>query len=1476
MKTIVNKLRFAMQLGFVSISMTVLAQGVPYINKMSISTQMFLTEMENGISKAPNMGGDGLTFTPIHPKKFHRPIASPETINGETYISAFIRISDSQDIRSLEAIGVIIESDFEFGLLSALIPVDKIYEVAAIEGVQKVSVARLMQTSTNMARQTTNTDDVLTLSNDAINAGLPHAYDGSGVILGIIDSGIDFQHAAFKDKDGNTRIKGVYCYNGTNTTTWTGSGTLPTTDDNTGDHGTHTSSIAGGSSVIVSGSNVTVTDNHANATYGGMAPGADLYLAGTRDLQDTRIAAAMQQMYNYAASQNKPLVVSNSWGTHWGPHDGTGDVADLVHRYFGDSHPNNICLFAAGNEAGNFDPNEGGGFHVSGNASSNSPLGTIIRFGPFSDANNGMVYQGILANAWCRSANVASMGCRLLVLNVNTGAVEATFNVNPTENGAPVNGLGSYYTDGTVYAFKDYTPSGNKTQIVLYANGQIQSVDYRQTNGVYNSNYTLAVEFYPTNGSAVIDVWAPRDSYVFYNNLNGLTTNGHTWTNGSDDMTASDESTIPDVISVGAYAARTSFTNSQGQTQNYSGVLTLNDAVYFSSYATPQECPTGEMLPTITAPGARVISAVNHNHTASVDNYSYYGSNYISELVVNSSTSPYAVMDGTSMASPAAAGIVALWMQAATEMGQTLTTTDVKNIMAETAIKDSWVTSGPNATHFGNGKINALGGIEYILQEYGEPTITVSPSTVTFDGAPGGTYIETVTVGGVMLTNDIIAELNDPNGVYSINRSVNLGSGGTLTITYSPQSQGTHNATITLTSAGAPDATITINGTSREVTEATVADGTQTNSFLPIYGNQYSSRQINQMIYPANMLTDIQGKKIKSMTFYPVTPLNFYGGAFTVKMGSTTQATFPGTNYTRITGLTTVKTGQAAVRNDNLLVIEFNEPFEYTGGNLVIDFEVTATGTRSNSQNFYGINPGSYTSFNSYGNSTNNYGRYTNGSRRQFLPKVTFTWDAPYVEGNVSPTSLTFNDVAIGKSAEQTVTVSNTGTLNFTPVIDTSNLPAEFTVSNTQFLTPGNSFDLTVTYSPTDEGPHSGSFTVTIGDQTFTVTVTGNGIVVNNTLLSNEVTVPVYKTAIEVLTPYSLQDLDDDIDHSLVVDVTNSDLNIKVTRDEAITRYDVYHNADVKDNGQNWATGGINQAVSYSNVTNSNDSYVYLPYVKDEDDLTQWVQQPSVTMASGEDEMWVHLNDYVTVQNAWTWYVPVVVADGVVTTGNTYGAPIKSSRLGSVTATVAYDRSTNRTDAATNQQYYYMTAQVQIHGTAPEVDADADYHYECYKARAWRIWTPYVVGVGAQPQTETYMGEVLLSGITDDAIIGDKDFHATSTGWDLNEPVFCSPVGTEAMFVSRLYYQRVPNNSNAPRRAGGGGGGGGGGGSAPGSGPVPPSEPTGLVTYDVDKTVVGTTYVNPLGMTSDRPFEGMNIIVTRYSDGTTSIVKVFK
>ncbi|MBQ6080644.1 MAG: DUF4465 domain-containing protein [Muribaculaceae bacterium] len=57
---------------------------------------------------------------------------------------------------------------------------------------------------------------------------------------------------------------------------------------------------------------------------------------------------------------------------------------------------------------------------------------------------------------------------------------------------------------------------------------------------------------------------------------------------------------------------------------------------------------------------------------------------------------------------------------------------------------------------------------------------------------------------------------------------------------------------------------------------------------------------------------------------------------------------------------------------------------------------------------------------------------------------------------------------------------------------------------------------------------------------------------------------------------------------------------------------------------------------------------------------------------------------------------------------------------------------------------------------------------------------------------------------------------------------------------------------------------------------VSDGEPTSVKDVNAEKTVAGVKYVNMAGMTSDKPFDGVNVVVTTYSDGSTTTAKVIR
>lgn len=193
------------------------------------------------------------------------------------------------------------------------------------------------------------------------NAQILHTtgIDGRAIVVGIVDSGIDWEHDDFLDPaTGNTRVKflwdqtdaggpapgGAFGFG----TEWDANDidtNVARATDDTG-HGTRVAGVAAGNG-----------STFDPPKYEGMAPRADLVIVKRTGTMH-QVLAAVRYIFDRAGSA--PAVVNLSFGFHQGPHDGTSDVeAGLAGLARPAADPadaarqiDRLVVKSAGNEAG--------------------------------------------------------------------------------------------------------------------------------------------------------------------------------------------------------------------------------------------------------------------------------------------------------------------------------------------------------------------------------------------------------------------------------------------------------------------------------------------------------------------------------------------------------------------------------------------------------------------------------------------------------------------------------------------------------------------------------------------------------------------------------------------------------------------------------------------------------------------------------------------------------------------------------------------------------------------------------------------------------------------------------------------------------------------------------------------------------------------------------------------------------------------
>lgn len=172
----------------------------------------------------------------------------------------------------------------------------------------------------------------------------------------------------------------------------------------------------------------------------------------------------------------------------------------------------------------------------------------------------------------------------------------------------------------------------------------------------------------------------------------------------------------------------------------------------------------------------------------------------------------------------------------------------------------------------------------------------------------------------------------------------------------------------------------------------TVCDGTTTNNSVPIQGVMHDTQGVESlMVYPADMLTEMDGTKIMSVTFYAnaEVPAAVAGGdkqLFVGEIDATVVSNVRADIEAYKEAATVVWNGEIPTGTD-AVTFEFATPYVYNGGNLMLDIYVNEPGG-AGATNWYGV------STDTYGTCVSTRAATGNGTKRNFLPKATFNYEA--------------------------------------------------------------------------------------------------------------------------------------------------------------------------------------------------------------------------------------------------------------------------------------------------------------------------------------------------------------------------------------------------------------------------------------------------------------------------------------------------
>lgn len=538
------------------------------------------------------------------------------------------------------------------------------------------------------------------------------AVAGQGVIVGIVDSGLDLDHPDFLRPDGTTRV--LYAWDQTDgggpapgrlgTGTFLGGSECDAATIDAGacrmqdprGHGTHVLGIAAGDG--------SATGNGLEPyRYVGAAPEADLIAvkAGEFLFQSTDVVAGVAYIFERARLLGRPAAVVLALGTQAGPHDGTTAFETALDSLVG---PGRVVVVTAGN-AGAYE-NEtpdfpAGPIHFQGDPAPGEGVDHSLVLPPYTPAA-GAQNDAILLEVW------------------HDGVTDLAVTVTPP-GGAPLTtqpGDTALFPTSAGWVVVDNAsagtdPSNGDKQILI---GLVDGAE-----GEEPAEGEWAIRFDTPGGAVSTPV--PYHGWIVGSTFQGALAAPRIGVGASNSHVVSAPGTGDRMIAVGAHATRHTWPGVDGL-ESFPFREPLGDIAFFSG---PGPRRDGVVRPDVTAPGKMVVSA-----------YRPGGTDFLALPGLVEADGAHAALLGTSMATPQVAGVVALLLQ----RNATLTPEGVRSALHAGARSDAFVEArgGAPSGPWGFGKLDALASVRSLGSSAGRLAVAVAPgvpATPVVEGRQG-------------------------------------------------------------------------------------------------------------------------------------------------------------------------------------------------------------------------------------------------------------------------------------------------------------------------------------------------------------------------------------------------------------------------------------------------------------------------------------------------------------------------------------------------------------------------------------------------------------------------------------------------------------------------------------------------------------------------------------------------------------------